>query len=87
MDYRNVQWAAETLGLGEEDVIELLRSGELPGLQLGQTWLLSETSLREFLRAEEKRQREARKRRTVAGESRSPARALLRRSRPRGSRS
>lgn len=42
-------------------MLRLLREGELPGIELGETWLVSEEGLIEFLHAEEKRQFEARR--------------------------
>lgn len=68
LDYREARWAAEALGLDAAAVLQLLEAGELPGLKLGERWLVSERGLAKYLRNEERRQfeeRRARKRSTA----------------------
>ncbi len=68
LDFRDPEWVAETLNIDKNAVYRYLNEGRLPGLQLGRKWLISESSLHEFLKAEEKRQTTARARATASGE-------------------
>ncbi len=56
LDYRDPEWVAERLSLDKNAVYRYLNEGLLPGLQLGRKWLISESTLFEFLKAEEARQ-------------------------------
>jgi excisionase family DNA binding protein len=60
-DYRDVSWVAQRLGLDQASVVELLSSGKLPGVEMGNTWLISEGGLKDFLHREEQRQLESRR--------------------------
>jgi excisionase family DNA binding protein len=62
LDFRDVDWVAEQLNIDKNAVYRYLSEGVLPGLQLGRKWLISESTLVEHLKAEEKRQTEERRR-------------------------
>ncbi|HEY8837855.1 MAG TPA: Clp protease N-terminal domain-containing protein [Dehalococcoidia bacterium] len=61
LDFRDPDWVAEQLNIDKNAVYRYLNEGLLPGLQLGRKWLISESSLVEYLKAEEKRQTQARR--------------------------
>jgi excisionase family DNA binding protein len=61
LDFRDPEWVAEKLNLDKNAVYRYLNEGALPGIQLGRKWLISESSLAEFLKAEERRQTEERR--------------------------
>lgn len=56
LDFKDAASAARRLGLSAQEMIELLEHGDLPGIQLGERWLVSEQALDEFLRSEQERQ-------------------------------
>jgi excisionase family DNA binding protein len=66
LDYRDPEWVAERLNIDKNAVYRYLNEGVLPGLQLGRKWLISESSLVQFLKAEEGRQTEYRRRTEAA---------------------
>jgi len=61
LDFRDADWVAERLNIDKNAVYRYLNEGVLPGLQLGRKWLISESSLVAHLKAEERRQTEARR--------------------------
>lgn len=61
LDFRDPEWVAEQLNIDKNAVYRLLNEGLLPGLQLGRKWLISESSLVEHLKAEERRQTQMRR--------------------------
>jgi len=61
LDFRDPDWVAEQLNIDKNAVYRYLNEGLLPGLLLGPKWLISESSLVEYLKAEEKRQTQARR--------------------------
>lgn len=67
LDFRDPEWVAEQLSIDKNAVYRYLSEGTLPGLQLGRKWLISESSLVEFLKAEERRQTHGR--RLVGGQA------------------
>jgi excisionase family DNA binding protein len=56
LDFRDPEWVAEQLNIDKNAVYRYLNDGTLPGMQLGRKWLVSESTLAEFLKAEERRQ-------------------------------
>ncbi len=60
VDYRDPEWVAKQLGIDKNAVYRYLDEGRLPGLRLGRKWLISESSLAEFLKREEREQTERR---------------------------
>jgi excisionase family DNA binding protein len=56
LDFRDPEWVAEQLNIDKNAVYRYLNEGVLPGMQLGRKWLISESTLAEFLKAEERRQ-------------------------------
>ena len=56
LDFRDPEWVAEKLNIDKNAVYRYLNDGMLPGMQLGRKWLISESSLAEFLKAEQRRQ-------------------------------
>ena len=62
LDYRTPEWLAEQLDIDKNAVYRYLNEGTLPGLQLGRKWLISETTVLKFLKAEEERQTADRRR-------------------------
>jgi excisionase family DNA binding protein len=56
LDFRDPEWVAEQLNVDKNAVYRYLNDGVLPGMQLGRKWLISESTLAEFLKAEERRQ-------------------------------
>lgn len=60
-DYKEASAVARDMGIAEDVMVDLLEKGELPGVPLGNQWLVSVTRLVEYLQAEEKRQFEARR--------------------------
>ena len=56
LDYRDPDWVAQRLGIDKNAVYRYLAQGVLPGLRLGRKWLISEASLVEFLKREEREQ-------------------------------
>jgi excisionase family DNA binding protein len=62
LDYRSPEWVAEQLGIDKNTVYKYLQEGNLPGLQLGRKWLVSERRLAEFLERAEREQTERRRR-------------------------
>ncbi len=61
VDFRDPEWVAEKLDLDKNAVYRYLNDGLLPGMQLGRKWLISESSLAEFLKAEQRRQTQERR--------------------------
>jgi excisionase family DNA binding protein len=61
LDYRDPDWVAQQLGIDKNAVYKLLNEGSLPALQIGRKWLISESSLVEFLKQEERQQTTARR--------------------------
>ncbi len=61
LDYRDPDWVAERLSIDKNAVYKLLNEGALPGLQIGRKWLISESSLVQYLKAEERKQTDARR--------------------------
>ena len=61
VDFRDPEWVAEKLNLDKNAVYRYLNDGLLPGMQLGRKWLISESSLAEFLMAEQRRQTQERR--------------------------
>jgi excisionase family DNA binding protein len=61
LDFRDPEWVAEKLNLDKNAVYRYLNEGLLPGMQLGRKWLISESSLAEFLKAEQRRQTQTRR--------------------------
>ncbi len=61
LDFRDPDWVAQQLGIDKNAVYKYLNDGVLPGLQLGRKWLISETSLIQFLKEEERKQTHARR--------------------------
>ncbi len=55
-DFKDPEWVAEQLNIDKNSVYRYLNEGLLPGMQLGRKWLISESSLVEFLKSEERRQ-------------------------------
>ncbi|MGE0597932.1 MAG: Clp protease N-terminal domain-containing protein [Dehalococcoidia bacterium] len=62
LDYRTPEWLAEQLDIDKNAVYRYLNEGTLPGLQLGRKWLISESTVRGFLKEEEARQTAERRR-------------------------
>ncbi len=62
LDYRDPEWVAQQLGIDKNAVYKYLNDGALPGLQIGRKWLISESSLVRFLKAQEREQTDARSR-------------------------
>ena len=62
LDFRTPEWLAETLDIDKNAVYRYLNDGTLPGLQLGRKWLISESTVLRFLKAEEARQTAERRR-------------------------
>lgn len=60
-DYTDPAWLAEKLGLDPEAVMKHLEEGSLPGLKLGEKWLVSPRKVAEFLDREAERQTAARR--------------------------
>ena len=60
LDFRDPEWVAEQLNIDKNAVYRYLNDGVLPGLQLGRKWLISESTLVEWLKAEERRQTQER---------------------------
>ena len=56
IDYRDVDWVAERLGVDRNTVYRFLKEGALPAIQLGKKWLISERRLETFLEREERHQ-------------------------------
>jgi excisionase family DNA binding protein len=56
LDFRDPEWVADQLNIDKNAVYRYLNDGTLPGMQLGRKWLISESTLAEFLKAEERRQ-------------------------------
>ncbi len=70
LDYRDPEWVAQQLAIDKNAVYRYLDEGTLPGLRLGRKWLISETSLFDFLKRMEReetrhRRAEFRKRRAM----------------------
>ena len=61
LDYHDPEWVASRLGIDKNSVYKYLTQGVLPGLRLGRKWLISESSLLEFLKGEERHQTEGRR--------------------------
>ena len=61
LDYHDPEWVASRLGIDKNAVYKYLTQGMLPGLRLGRKWLISESSLNDFLKAEERHQWEGRR--------------------------
>jgi excisionase family DNA binding protein len=61
LDFRDPEWVAEQLNIDKNAVYRYLNEGYLPGIQLGRKWLISESSLVEFLKAEQRRQTQERR--------------------------
>src|SRR5579864_6810594 len=61
LDFRDPEWVAEQLNLDKNAIYRYLNEGLLPGLQLGRKWLISESTLVDFLKTEERRQTQARR--------------------------
>jgi excisionase family DNA binding protein len=61
LDFRDPEWVAEKLNLDKNAVYRYLNDGLLPGMQLGRKWLISESNLAEFLKAEQRRQTQERR--------------------------
>ena len=62
LDFRSPEWVAEKLDLDKNAVYRYLNEGTLPGLQLGRKWLISESTVVQFLKEEEARQTAERRR-------------------------
>ncbi|MGB2694241.1 MAG: Clp protease N-terminal domain-containing protein [Dehalococcoidia bacterium] len=60
LDYRDPEWVAQQLGIDKNAVYRYLDEGTLPGLRLGRKWLISESTLAEFLKRAEREQTERR---------------------------
>jgi len=75
LDYRDPEWVAQQLGIDKNAVYRYLDEGALPGLRLGRKWLISESTLAEFLKREE---REQTRRRRAELRKRTPFDRLLR---------
>ena len=56
LDYRDPEWVAQQLAIDKNAVYRYLDEGTLPGLRLGKKWLISETSLFDFLKRREREQ-------------------------------
>ncbi|OHB65891.1 MAG: hypothetical protein A2V70_10575 [Planctomycetes bacterium RBG_13_63_9] len=56
IDYRDPKWVASRLGLDKNTVYRLLQDGNLPAIQIGRKWLISESRLAEYLAEEERLQ-------------------------------
>jgi excisionase family DNA binding protein len=61
LDYHDPEWVASRLGIDKNAVYKYLTQGMLPGLRLGRKWLISESSLLDFLKGEERHQTEGRR--------------------------
>lgn len=61
LDYRDPEWVAQQLGIDKNAVYRYLDEGTLPGLRLGRKWLISESSLAEYLKREEREQTKRRR--------------------------
>lgn len=61
LDYRDPDWVAQQLGIDKNAVYRYLDEGTLPGLRLGRKWLISESTLADFLKSEEREQTERRR--------------------------
>jgi excisionase family DNA binding protein len=61
LDFRDPEWVADQLNIDKNAVYRYLNEGYLPGIQLGRKWLISESSLAEFLKSEERRQTQERR--------------------------
>jgi excisionase family DNA binding protein len=62
LDFRTPEWLADKLDLDKNAVYRYLNEGTLPGLQLGRKWLISESTVVQFLKEEEARQTAERRR-------------------------
>ena len=62
LDFRTPEWLADQLDIDKNAVYRYLNEGTLPGLQLGRKWLISESTLVQFLKEEEARQTAERRR-------------------------
>lgn len=62
LDFKDPEWVADQLGIDKNTVYRYLNEGVLPGLQLGRKWLISQSTLEQFLKAEEQRQTMERRR-------------------------
>lgn len=51
--YQTVQDVADRLGVAEATVRHWIKSGALRGIDIGKGWRISDTDLREFLKARE----------------------------------
>ena len=60
LDYHDPEWVASRLGIDKNAVYKYLTQGMLPGLKLGRKWLISESSLLDFLKGAERHQTEGR---------------------------
>ncbi len=56
LDFKDPEWVADQLGIDKNTVYRYLNEGTLPGLQLGRKWLISQSTLAQFLKDEEQRQ-------------------------------
>jgi excisionase family DNA binding protein len=56
LDYKEAETAAMELGVEKATILGLLESGQIPGVKLGGTWVVSAQSLAAYLSAEETRQ-------------------------------
>jgi excisionase family DNA binding protein len=61
LDYHDPEWVASRLEIDKNAVYKYLTQGMLPGLRLGRKWLISESSLLDFLKGEERQQTEGRR--------------------------
>jgi len=50
-EYLRTHDVARKLGISQKLVIRLIRSGKLPGFQVGRVWLIHRTKLEEYLMA------------------------------------
>ena len=62
LDFKDPEWVADQLGIDKNTVYRYLNEGVLPGLQLGRKWLISQSTLEQFLKQEEQRQTMERRR-------------------------
>lgn len=69
LDFRDPAWVAERLGIDEGVVQQYLDQGRLPGVRLGDRWLISESTLAQQLKREERGQTEHRRLATLQGEA------------------
>ena len=56
LGYRDSQWVADELSMEVADVERLMKRGELPGIQIGGLWRVSEAKLIQFLAEREEDQ-------------------------------